>query len=422
MSESAQPAPFLRNVLTVLKGSIAAQAVGIAALPVLTRLFAPDAFGTFQLYLSLISFVIVCASLRYEIALLRVESDENAERLVALCLFLNCATALLIAAGLLVWMMTTEVAGTAITTLGVWVPVAALFAGVAQTLSFVALRAKNYPANARARVLQSVGFAAGGVAAGQIIVNALGLMLADMAGRLAFVFALRQGLVLHWRHLIRTLTDGRTRELVVTYSEMPLVAVPAGLVSVAGSVLTPVFMFAAFDLVTAGQYALVERCVMVPIGLVTQSVSQVFMATMAESLRERRSDANSLFRSVVFAHFKLGILPALVLGLAAPWLFIFVFGGQWRLAGEMAQLMSPLFLSAFMASPVNMVLTVLGRQRLQLFWDAGRLAAVIAVWASVIHWQVSPLVAIVLHVCVNVGAHTVFLALAFRACRNPSNS
>ena len=43
---------MLKNTLTVLRGTVVAQAIGFMALPILTRLFTPEAFGQLQLYQS----------------------------------------------------------------------------------------------------------------------------------------------------------------------------------------------------------------------------------------------------------------------------------------------------------------------------------------------------------------------------------
>jgi O-antigen/teichoic acid export membrane protein len=52
-----------------------------------------------------------------------------------------------------------------------------------------------------------------------------------------------------------------------------------------------------------------------------------------------------------------------------PDLFGFVFGEQWRTAGEYAQILSVLLVFRFVVSPLSYVLLVYGRQRVALVWQ-----------------------------------------------------
>ena len=51
---------------------------------------------------------------------------------------------------------------------------------------------------------------------------------------------------------------------------------------------------------------------------------------------------------------------------AGPTLFALVFGDAWRAAGEIVQLLVPLYLTRFVVTPVSQTLNILGRQKLHL--------------------------------------------------------
>ncbi len=86
---------MLKNSFIALQGTIIAQGIGFLFLPVLTRLYTPAAFGTYQLYMSVLMLLLVVASLRYEIALLTAEKDGEERAVLRLCLSLNLLAAIL---------------------------------------------------------------------------------------------------------------------------------------------------------------------------------------------------------------------------------------------------------------------------------------------------------------------------------------
>jgi O-antigen/teichoic acid export membrane protein len=138
----------------------------------------------------------------------------------------------------------------------------------------------------------------------------------------------------------------------------------------------------------------------------------VFTGELARKLREGSPGVLQDYRRLVRIMFLIGIGPALVLGLLGPQLFEFVFGAQWRLAGEFAQLSAPLVLASFVAAPVNMTVMIVGRQRLQLAWEIARLLAMGAAWLVIAHYGASPKMAVVASVTIAVILNLAFLWLA----------
>lgn len=50
---------FSKNVLTLITGTTIAQAIPIAISPILTRIYTPEDFGVFALFVSLVGFISV---------------------------------------------------------------------------------------------------------------------------------------------------------------------------------------------------------------------------------------------------------------------------------------------------------------------------------------------------------------------------
>ena len=65
----------MANVLTFMTGTAIAQMITVVISPILTRLFTPEAFGAFGVYMSLVSIATAAVTLRYDPEISAVLND-----------------------------------------------------------------------------------------------------------------------------------------------------------------------------------------------------------------------------------------------------------------------------------------------------------------------------------------------------------
>ncbi len=73
---------FSKNTLTLMIGSALAQVIPIIISPILTRVYTPEEFGIFALYITFISIGASLVTAKYETAILLPKKEENAKYLV----------------------------------------------------------------------------------------------------------------------------------------------------------------------------------------------------------------------------------------------------------------------------------------------------------------------------------------------------
>lgn len=144
---------LLRAVLTLLMGGALAQLIPLLLGPVLTRLYAPAAFGVFTAFSSVAATVAVVACARYEFALPLARDEGEARTLLVLCLWICGAVALLAVPLAAVLHATGHLPMPAL------LPLAVAAAGLLQLLLMWATRAQAFRALAIGRVLQYSGAA-----------------------------------------------------------------------------------------------------------------------------------------------------------------------------------------------------------------------------------------------------------------------
>ncbi len=80
---------FSVNTLKLVTGSIFAQGLGVLVVPIVTRLFAPEAFGVAALFASISGIISVVACLRYDLSIMLPKSNEESANLLGVSLFLS---------------------------------------------------------------------------------------------------------------------------------------------------------------------------------------------------------------------------------------------------------------------------------------------------------------------------------------------
>src|SRR5690606_23732487 len=111
------------------------------------------------------------------------------------------------------------------------------------------------------------------------------------------------------------------------------------------------------------------RLLKTPASLVGEAVRQVYFQKAAE-LHNRGLNLYVLFRTTVLRLLAATMPFVIVIVVFGPDMFVLLFGEQWRLAGEYAQLLVPWLAVMFANVPAVMTVPVLGLQRFLLLFDA----------------------------------------------------
>src|ERR1700761_6275348 len=148
---------FARSVSILVGGTAAAQAIAVAASPVLTRVYHPSDFGVLQVFISLTGFIMVMAAGRYEFALLLPEDEQSSLDLLGVAIFCVCLPATVTAVTVMVlrrlpWILP---AGLLVLKDYLWLlPVSVLGGGLYQVLSYRAMRQNAYRQIATTKLTQ----------------------------------------------------------------------------------------------------------------------------------------------------------------------------------------------------------------------------------------------------------------------------
>ena len=362
--------PFARSVLTLMTGTTLATLIPVAVSPVLSRLYPPAEFGLFALYTGVAGLLSVAAAGRYELAIVLPSEDDAAYDLLGLSLLIvGCVTAVTALAvatlhrGILTILGAPAMAG------WLWfLPLAVLLLGTGQALVNWLNRRRAYPHIAASRIVQSVATAALAIVFARSGLGGGGLIVSALAGQalaaLVLVFAVRSGL----RGSALRFTAQGMRRQAARFRDFPRVNALHALFDNLNASATLIVLAHFFGSAVVGQYSMVMRVLTAPVTLIGSAITQVFYQRAADLHNQGRS-LRGLILMVIRRSLWIAVPAAVVLLLAAPQLFRFVFGPDWAVAGGFARLLSPYVLLYFVAAPLAFLPFVLGRQVAAFFFS-----------------------------------------------------
>ena len=363
---------FIANVGKLVSGNAFAQALGILVLPVLTRFFSPDAFGVAALFTSFTGVLGVIACLRYELAIMLPETDEEAANILGVCIVAVITVCILIA-------IIIGFADEAIVSLlnapelkpYLWlIPVSVFFSGIFLGLSYWNARAKRFGRLSIAQVLSSVGSQTTKLVAGFVGFLSAGALIGASILGVAVSASVLGGST--WRHDNRVFSSNirwsRMIRGLKQYRKFPLFGTWSILLNTMSQQLPVWILSIYFSATEVGYYSLGRIILGAPIVLIGGAVSQVFYQKAVE-VKDNRRDL-PLAVDVVFSRLvSLGIFPLLLLTLIGGDLFSVVFGTQWVEAGVYAQILALWIFFQFISAPLSTVFSVLERQGSMLIFN-----------------------------------------------------
>lgn len=367
---------FTRNVLTLLGGSALAQVVPLLVTPVLTRLYAPEAFGALALLMAIVNPVSLMACGRYELTVPLPREDDDARALVRFGLGVGLITGIvsLVVVLLARSPLAAVVPDGQLSDVLPYVPVLLASMALFQPLNHWLIRKSAFRAMSLNKVVQMALIALSSLAFG-LVAWPMGLLVGYALGwamNVLMVYLQARGNGFH----LRPFDLGLMRREAARYRNFPLFnALPAVLHTAALSV--PVFVLSArFGDAVTGQFNLSRQVVFLPSTFIAVSFAQVYMQRASATV----GAGGRMLPGLLATARLLGLLALAicsVLLLAGPWLFGIVFGEPWMEAGRFARLLAIPIAAQFVVVPLAVSLPALGRIREYSVWQTVYFVAVL---------------------------------------------
>ncbi|MFN3554633.1 MAG: lipopolysaccharide biosynthesis protein [Bacteroidales bacterium] len=362
---------LFRNISTLVTGTFLAQLVPMLLQAVLRRIYPEEDFGAFAVYISVVSIVMIIASLRYEIAVVLPAKKSDAVNLAFVSMFsaiiFNILFLIAIAVfhsrimgflnlqpqyGFVLYMM----------------PLGVLLFSLYQVINYYLVRFKDYKAVSINKISRRLGEGLFQTTLGTIGKHSSGLIWGNLAGHLV---NLASGWWQMLRHgfSFRLFSWKRQWKLMKQYREFPFYnMIPAFLGAIC--MHFPVILVSKFYTQEITAYFDLTRMVLVlPASILSLSISQVLLQSLSEKFRNKESIRSDLSRVMLLLSLLAGGMLLTML-LWAPPLFSLYAGPSYSTSGVYARILVAGAALKLVASPVSSLFVSLGRIKMVSIWQA----------------------------------------------------
>ena len=390
--------PLLKGIVIIGSGTAVAQVLSIVFVPILTRIYPPAIYGTLAVFTSLLSLLIVASSFRYELTIPLPERDDEAEYLLILSFCIVTTLTIIFFGILTVW--GDYLAGVfhfEFVKPYYWLFCLGFFGiSVYQVLTYWTLRSKDYLTITHTRIAQSISGSVSKIVLGILGFGSFGLICGDIIGRMVGITTLGRTIVPRIWTEIHNFDSNKMRTLAYEYRRFPAFSLPASFINEISLQVPILFISGMFGLQMVGLYALTYSMLVLPVSLITGSISQVFVGESSEIFRHRSDELLDLYTTTTKKLFLFGGPIIFIGAVISPLVFPIIFGSAWKDAGMFSVPLSFMIISQFVVSSTDR-LELYGYNHWELAWNISRTVFALTGFYLAYLFSLSPVTTILLY-------------------------
>lgn len=354
---------FQRNVLTLFTGTVIAQVIPVILAPVLTRIYTPEDFGVLAAYLAIIGIISIVVTARYELAIVLPRSNKAAIDILSVSIYIALITCVILT--ILVYFFWEALSSLLNKPeLSYWLyllPAIGLITGLQQILIYWRTRQKKFKLISVSKIIYSITTSLSQILIGLASIGFKGLIIGYILGLSISTLSL-----LNKNNIHLSFNKKRKFLLLKKYMKFPTFNLANALFDSFRNSLIIFIISSYFGLYQLGLYMLAWRILILPLSLITTSISVPYYQKIATlSANETYALTWKIIRKLI----PISIFIYLFIYLFAPNIFDFFFGKEWITSGEIASVMTPWIFMNFISSPLAHVYSRYNKQNLMLYYS-----------------------------------------------------
>lgn len=397
---------YWRDIGWQASGNTLAQFVGVAGVPLLTRLYTPSDFAAQSLFIQVVTFCTAIVTWRYEYFVQLPKNDEDARTLngIVLLLGLLAIVVLMPIFWLLQRPLAIQLGNSAVAPWLTLAPLTAVLVSWGVATQNNAQRNRDFKNSGLSELVGKLAYVLTGLLAALAQLGSVGLILTTALGAIAksvFVFLLRP----EWGLNLLRFDRLDIRTISRQYGKLASSTVVSHLLSTSAVAVPQIALGRLYGADVLGQFALVLATIYLPSGLLGAAIGQVYYQRAAASWANNEP-FHGLWRDTLRKLLLIGVPIYGAIALLSPFAYPFIFGNQWYQAGTLASVMSLAAFGSFVTSPMDRSCLVVGAWRYSISWSVFRLLSTfIVIWVAT-EFYLSPIgfvMALALQMCTAYG-------------------
>jgi O-antigen/teichoic acid export membrane protein len=373
---------FNKNVLTLVTGTSLAQAIPIAISPILTRIYTPEEFGLFSVYISIAVILSTLVTGKYELAILLPEEDSKSLNLLAISVALTTMFSVFILVLVIIWgnQIALLLGNEAVENWLYFIPLSTFFSGVYQSLNYWFNRKREFKLLAQNKVIQTVGSSSTNLGFGALGFGSGGLIYGNIVGIGASTFKLASKFYKkHWEEFCHKVSKFNVKNLASRYVNFPKFDLFASLCNISAHQVVNIFFSVLYSSSVAGNYHLIQRVFGIPVSVIARSVQDVFKEEMSR-LYASNQNTREFYMKTFYKLAGLAFIPSILVFFLAEDLVTLFFGEDWSIAGTYAKYLTPVFFLRFISFPLSFMIYIAEKQYINMIIQFITVLAIIIIF------------------------------------------
>ena len=374
---------LIKNISVLVTGTVIAQAIPIALQPILKRLFTPEDFGVFEIYLKTLGILFVVFALKYDMAIVLPKNKIKA--LLILSLSISFAALFTILSYLILLIFDTEIMlllrfpikyKIALYLL----PLSTLFFSIFNTFNYLLIREKKFKASSINKINRRASEGVGQITLAYIpLLKHLGLFIGNLLGNIIYSLSAYYQSFKGFKFDKRFFKPSTLIKIFKEYSDLPKYNIIPELLNASFFAALSFLVLSKFDIKEVGYMELTQRILAVPTAFIAYSVGQVLLQKTSEMVNKKQKITPEI-RKVFFLLLLIALPFVLIILFFSTPIFNFVFGKEWITSGIYAKYLVVFYAMGFLISPLSQTLISLQKFKINAIWKIGRFILIIPIF------------------------------------------
>lgn len=344
---------MLTKILNFVLGSVGAQIIALALMPVITRLYSPEEYGFFSMYLSISVIITSISILKLDQAIYKVKDKKQTSGLVGLICISLVTVCVLTAIITFSASYYTEQSNLLWITLGV-ISLSLFEFCIALGISLNLVRKiRNF------RVIQAMVIGLSQISLYWLLNDYRGLIIGHIVGYGIFIILMLNASKLE---LSISFKYENLKNTFVSYKDFIKYQAPASLLNSLSQNLIIVIIAWGYGEQLAGLYGLTYKILTLPNSIIGNAVRQIFY----KNAEDIKSNAKLLYKTYLKTTCCLGLVSIVGFGVGFftyDFLFVTFFGEAWADSAMIAKILTPWFMIMLINPPSIALFNVLDKQK-----------------------------------------------------------
>ncbi len=379
MLNKLRKSDFIKNSSILIIGTVVAQIIPIMIQPIIRRTYTDAETGQLDLYMSFVAILASFVHLNYPKAIVIPKSDKAATNLLGGSILSSFLVSLILFFIFLFFgdfIINFFSLPVSFTPWLKYIPLSVFLIGTYTSMTFWLTRVKKFKAIALNKFSRRSGEALIQTTGKNLSSN--GLIIGSIFGDIInFISNIYQ--VSKTNFNLKFISISRMKTEFKIYKDFPIYSLLPTLLNTLSSNLPIIMITSFFSVKIAGQFGLSRMVLAIPIALISVSLSQVLIQSIAEK-RQKKESITDLMRNLFIFLMIISTVGTLIIYFGAPQIFSIAFGEKWMLASEMSQVLIFYYSVSFVATSISVVFIALEEIKINSAWQTSHFILILSLY------------------------------------------